>query len=110
MIKIKSKDENIRQDAYKAIFDEYNKVTELIPKLKNMIPSLVDIIPILSEYYGCNVIVHESRGVDYIIYSHPDKRNYKHDWPKVDLHQDVNSDESEGHVSLINPNPYAYVR
>ena len=31
---------------------------------------------------SCNIIVHETRGVDCIVYSHPNNKNYKHDWPR----------------------------
>ena len=83
MFKLKSKNEKIRQMAYRAIFAEFNTLTQYLPKIKRMEPSLINIIPLLSEYYNCNIVVHETRGVDCIVYCQPDGKNYRHKWPRI---------------------------
>ena len=88
-----SRNEEIRQKACEAIFDEFQSVINVIPRLKKLEPTLINIIPIMSEYYNCNILVHETRGADYIVYSQPTSENYRHDWPRVDIHQKMNSDE-----------------
>ena len=49
------------------------------------------------------------RGLDYIIYSQPDSKNYRHDWPVIDLHQKIDSEEKKGHVCLISPQKTNYI-
>ena len=83
IIKMNSKDEKIRENICKAIFDEFMNVTKVLPQLTKLEPTLVNIIPILSEYYNCNIVVHETRGLDYLVYSQPASQNYRHDWPRI---------------------------
>ena len=78
-----SKDEKIRENICKAIFDEFMNVTKVLPQLTKLEPTLVNIIPILFEYYNCNIVVHETRGLDYLVYSRPASQNYRHDWPRI---------------------------
>ena len=104
-----SKDEKIGESIRKAIFDEFKYITKVLPQLTTLKQTLVNIIPILSEYYNCNIVVHETRGLDYLVYSQPASKNYRHDWPRIDLHQKMDPDKEYGHVSLINPRKTAFV-
>ena len=60
-MKMNSKNEEIRQKACEAMFEEFQSVTTFLPQLKKLDPTLVNIIPIMSEYYNCNIVVHETR-------------------------------------------------
>ena len=40
MFKLKSKNQKIRQQAYKAMFDEFKTLTQFIPRTKKMEPTL----------------------------------------------------------------------
>ena len=78
-----SKDEKIRENICKAIFDEFMNVTKVLPQLTKLEPTLVNIIPILSEYYNCNIVVHETQGLDYLVYPQPASQSYRHDWLRI---------------------------
>ena len=54
-----SKDEKIKEGISKAIFDEFKSITNDLPRLTKEEPTLINIIPIMSQYYNCNVVVHE---------------------------------------------------
>ena len=108
-MKINSTSEKIKHKAFEAIIEEFNNVTQVMPTLKKMTQTLENIIPLLSEYYKCNLIVHENRGVDFIVFSHPEKKSYRHDWPRVDLHQKMDPGGKFGHIRLLNPRNTNYV-
>ena len=109
IFKLKSTVEKIRKKAHEAILNEFKSLVKFLPQIQRLEPSLVNIIPMLSEYYKCNIVVHETRGLDFIVYSQPDQKNYRHDWPRIDLHQKINFNQKFGHVCLISPriSPYA---
>ena len=109
MFKMKSKNTKIRHQAYKAIFREYKSLIQALPRVEKMEPTLTNIIPLLSEFYNCNITVRETRGADCIIYSQPNGKNYRHDWPRIDLHQKMDLKQSFGHISLISPRNYGYI-
>ena len=100
-MKMNSKDEKIKEGISKAIFDEFKSITNDLPRLTKEEPTLINIIPIMSQYYNCNVVVHEVRGLDYLIYCHPSSQNYRHDWPRIDLLQKVDPDKEFAHITLI---------
>ena len=58
-MKMNSKDEKIKEGISKAIFDEFKSITNDLPRLTKEEPTLINIIPIMSQYYNCNVVVHE---------------------------------------------------
>ena len=109
MFKLKSRNKKIREQAYKAMFDEFKTLTNFLPQIKRIEPTLINIIPLLSEYYNCNIVVHETRRTDYIVYSHPDGKNYRHEWPCIELHQKMDSNEKFGHICLISPRNNGYI-
>ena len=109
MFQLKSKNEKIRQRAIQAMFDEFKSLTKALPQLEKKEPTLINILPFLSQYYHCNIVVHETRGVDYIVYCQPNSKNYKHDWPRIDLHQKLDSNQDYGHICLISPRNTGYI-
>lgn len=90
------------------LYNEFLSLTETMPKLKDMIPTLdSDICPLLSDHYNVNIIIHQPRPFDQIVYRHP--AIYNHSWPDVDLYRKLSLDGNSAHVdSLISPMRYHY--
>ena len=60
----------------------------------------------LLHLYRVNLICHATRPKDVIIFRSP--QEYKHNWPRVDIHRSQNDELMNGHIRLIKPMMYNY--
>ena len=99
MAQIKSKTENLRIKAVKALEKECDNIFKKYPVLKELSNQKLRIVcPILQAHYSVNILVHQTKPMDVIRAKFP--QWYDHSLPRVDIHQSILDNET-AHVGVI---------